>query len=284
MISLDRRGASTGHDETPLNRARRPELPPPRKWGGGKRWLIPNLMRYWKRHAHRRLVEPFAGGLAVALALRPERALLNDVNPHLVAFYEHLQRGLVIDTTRVVLANNRSVYMENRTRFNELIAAGKSHSPEASMLFYFLNRTGYNGLCRFSQRGFFNVPFGRHKTVPYKADLSEYVHGLEGWQFTCGDFTAIDLNEDDFVYADPPYDVEFTSYSAGGFTWPDQERLAEYLANHRGPVIASNQATPRIKRLYRKLGFKVKEIAAPRRISCNGDRTDAVEMFATKGV
>jgi len=39
-------------------------------------------------------VEPFCGGLAVALGLRPQRAILNDVNPHLINFYKQLQRGL----------------------------------------------------------------------------------------------------------------------------------------------------------------------------------------------
>ena len=44
----------------------------------------------------RRLVEPFAGGLAVALGLLPERAVLNDINPHLINFYNWLKAGLVI--------------------------------------------------------------------------------------------------------------------------------------------------------------------------------------------
>ena len=55
--------------------------------------------------------------------------------------------------------------------------------------------------------------------------------------------------------ADPPYDVEFTTYSAGGFGWDDQVRTAELLAGHRGPVLLSNQATRRIVNLYRRLGF-----------------------------
>ncbi len=52
-------------------------------------------------------------------------------------------------------------------------------------------------------------------------------------------------------YADPPYDVEFTRYTQQDFVWADQERLATWLATHPGPVVASNQATPRIIELYR---------------------------------
>ena len=87
---------------------------------------------------------------------------------------------------------------------------------------------------------------------------------------------------DDFVYADPPYDVEFTSYAKEGFTWDDQVRLAEWLAKHPGPVVLSNQATERVVRLYTELGFTLRFLDAPRRISCNGDRAPAREVLATR--
>lgn len=56
---------------------------------------------------------------------------------------------------------------------------------------------------------------------------------------------ALPIEPDDFVYADPPYDVGFTTYSPGGLTWEDQERSAELLEKHKGPVLLSNQATRR---------------------------------------
>jgi DNA adenine methylase len=92
----------------------------------------------------------------------------------------------------------------------------------------------------------------------------------------------LELEPDDFVYADPPYDVEFTTYSAGGFSWDDQERTAKFLAAHRGPVVISNQATPRVIDLYDRLGFELKYLDGPRRISCTGDRTAAREVLAIK--
>ncbi|HYO87830.1 MAG TPA: hypothetical protein VER79_04230, partial [Candidatus Limnocylindrales bacterium] len=48
----------------------------------------------------------------------------------------------------------------------------------------------------------------------------------------------------------------------------------------RGPVVISNQATPRIIDLYTRLGFAVRQLAAPRRISSSGDRTPAMEVLA----
>ncbi len=98
------------------------------------------------------------------------------------------------------------------------------------------------------------------------------------------DFESVPLRPDDFVYADPPYDVEFTQYSKGGFVWADQVRATEWLARHKGPVILSNQATDRIIALYEKLGFSLRFFQAPRRISCTGDRTPAKEVLALRNL
>lgn len=254
---------------------------PPLKWAGGKRWQVPHLRPLWKGHEGRRLVEPFCGGLAVAIGLAPARALLNDTNQHLINFYRWLQRGLVID---VPMKNDEKLFYRHRERFNELLSGGQGHSREAASLFYYLNRTGYNGLCRFNRRGVFNVPFGRYKKIGYVEDFSEYRETFDGWTFTAGDVEDVPLERGDFVYADPPYDVEFTHYSQGGFTWEDQERTAVWLAKHRGPVVLVNQATARVERLYRKLGFSVAYFDAPRRISCTGDRSTAREVIGTRNL
>src|SRR2546421_12588880 len=89
-------------------------LPPPLKWAGGKRWQLPHLRKYWERQSHRRLVEPFSGGLAVTLGLLPERALLNDINPHLINFYRWLKRGLNIS---IEMSNNEAHFYNQRKRF-----------------------------------------------------------------------------------------------------------------------------------------------------------------------
>jgi DNA adenine methylase len=254
---------------------------PPLKWAGGKRWQVPYLEPLWRAHHHRRLVEPFCGGLAVALGLQPERALLNDINPHVINFYEWLKRGLDVSFS---MENDQAQFYNARTRFNELLATGKANTAEAALLFYYLNRTGYNGLCRFNNKGEFNVPFGRYASIGYKLDFAEYPRTFRNWTFTNTDFEQIHLQPEDFVYADPPYDVEFTHYSSGGFGWEQQVRTAEWLSRHPGPVVLSNQATARIKKLYRSLKFRLDYLDAPRRISCTGDRTPAPEVVAVRNL
>ena len=252
-------------------------MAPPLKWAGGKRWLLPYLEPTWREHSGRRLVEPFCGGLGVVLGLRPERALLNDANPHLVNFYRQVKAGLKLT---IEASNREAVYYAHRADFNELIRKGRAETKRAAQLFYYLNRTGYNGLCRFNRSGGFNVPFGRHASINYARDFSPYRRLFGSWDFSCGDFTRLELDPADFIYADPPYDVEFTAYSAGGFSWEDQRRAAEWLAAHPGPVVLSNQATPRVVRLYKRLGFGLRYAAAPRRISCTGNRAPTMEVIA----
>jgi DNA adenine methylase len=255
--------------------------PPPLKWAGGKRWQLPHLRIYWQREGHRRLVEPFCGGLAVTLGLIPKRALLNDVNPHLINFYDWLKRGLRIS---IEMRYHEPLFYRHRDRFNELLRTSKHETREAASLFYYLNRTAYNGLCRFNKSGEFNVPFGKYVTINYRNTFSDYQKLFADWQFSTGRFDKIKFRSNDFVYADPPYDVEFTQYAKDGFGWPDQILTAELLAKHDGPVILSNQATPRIIELYRDLGFKLIKLDAPRRISCTGDRTRAKEVLALRNL
>jgi DNA adenine methylase len=256
-------------------------LKPPLKWAGGKRWLVPTIRKIWQDHASRCFVEPFCGGLGVTLGLMPMRAVLNDVNPHLINFYQQLQRGLKVS---IEMINDEECFYRHRDRFNVLITKGRWKTAEAAQLFYYLNRTGFNGLCRFNQNGEFNVPFGRHNSINYIRDFSRFEELLKNWRFTNTDLARVRVAPEDFIYADPPYDVEFTTYSAGGFTWKDQVRTAELLAKHCGPVLLSNQGTARIVKLYRSLGFKLRHLDGPRRISCTGDRTAAREVLASKNL
>ncbi len=256
-------------------------LRPPLKWAGGKRWLVPQLEQLYGPHRGRRLVEPFVGGLSVALGLRPARALLGDVNAHVVNFYTWIQRGLSL---RIAARNDERLYYHHRTRFNALVGDGQGDGAEAAQLFYFLNRTGYNGLCRFNSKGEFNVPFGRYASIHYERDFHRHRAALAPFSFRAGSFETLSVEAGDFIYADPPYDMSFTQYAATAFGWADQVALAAWLARHPGPVVTSNLATPRVIHLYERLGFHIAIVKAPRRISCTGNRAAVQELLATRNV
>lgn len=259
----------------------RPSLKPPLKWAGGKRWLAPRIEDIFLSTACGRLVEPFAGGMSVTLHIRPKDALLNDINPHLYNFYIWLRRGLSFS---LEYRNDEESYYKARETFNNNILDGNIDSEEMAMLFYYLNRTGFNGLCRFNSKGLFNVPFGRYKNINYKEDFREYSEALSGFEITNLDFEEVDYKDGDFIYYDPPYDTPFTSYSQENFRWDDQVRLVEHIKRSELPALVSNQATSRIMELYQDSGFHIELIDAPRRISCTGDRSSVKEILAMKGV
>jgi DNA adenine methylase len=263
---------------------RPPTVDPVLKWAGGKRWLFPIVAEYWKGHEHRRYVEPFAGGMAIGLGLQPKRALVADVNPHLINFYQWVQYGTSNDGRLVGMVNAESTYYAHRARFNKRIQLQSHESEESAWLFYYLNKTCFNGLCRFNASGAFNTPFGKYKKIRYLTEFPALATTIANWKILRSDFESIPIAADDFVYLDPPYDVPFTTYSSGGFKWDDQVRVARWAANHPGPVLLSNQATPRILDLYAGLGFEIQLLKAPRRISCTGDRQPTMEVLARRNL
>lgn len=217
----------------------------------------------------------------MALGLQPCRALLNDANPHLIHFYRWVKRGLQI---QIPMKNRESAFYGHRARFNQLLDEGRESSAEAAALFYYLNRTGYNGLCRFNQQGRFNVPFGRYARISYRHDFTEYRATFARWRFLDRDVIEVPTAPTDFIYADPPYDVPFTQYVKGGFRWSQQVESATWLAHHSGPVVLTNQATDRIVCLYQRLGFTLRFLRAPRMISCTGERPTVREVLATRNL
>ena len=256
-------------------------LKPPVKYPGGKRFLVPAVRALWLKSKTERLVEPFSGGLSISLGIQPDKALLNDRNPHVINFYKYIKKGLKID---LAMKNDEGFYYKRREEFNGLIKRKKINTEKSACLFYYLNRTGYNGLVRFNKSGFYNVPFGRYANINYKTDFREYVPVMKNWRFRSADFSTLDIKPSDFLYVDPPYDVEFRSYSMNEFKWADQERLVDWLADKTCPVVVSNQATKRIIALYKENNFRLRYIRAPRMISCNGDRAPAKEVLAVKNL
>lgn len=253
------------------------DLKPVLKWAGGKRWLLPAIKQMFKSSC--RLVEPFVGGASVVLGVQPNKALLNDINSHVINLYKQISNGFVIN---LELLNDKKYYLQSRERFNKLIEDNQINTKEAAELFYYLNRTCFNGLCRFNKSGKFNVPFGKYKTINYVIDFLQYKETFKNYEFSSKDFSELEIKENDFIYADPPYDDSFTGYSTEGFTWKDQERLVEWLDKYNNPVVISNCATDRIIDLYKNFGYEIEIVKAPRRISSNGNRLPVDEVVAYK--
>lgn len=256
-------------------------LLPPLRWAGGKRWLGPILLPIWQNYSTMRLVEPFCGGLGVTFYLKPSKALINDINSQLVNFYKWLKEGLIINDE---FEFTHTSYYENRKIFNNLILDHKASSVEAANLFYYLNRTCFNGLCRFNKTGEFNVPYGKIEKPVFQYDLSNYKEIMANWVLTQGSYINLIINKNDFVFIDPPYDVPFRNYSKDGFLWQDQVNLVNWTNNLECPLILCNHASERIVELYKANDFKIKFLKERIFIRANGDRSKSDMILAIKHI
>ncbi len=251
----------------PLKQDFRPASPAPVvKWVGGKRQLLDSILPLLPARMPL-YCEPFAGGAALLFALRPERAVVNDLNAELMALYRVIRddvEALVTDLGRHENSPEYFYALRNLDRNQEAFAA-LSPVERASRLLY-LNRTCYNGLYRVNAAGQFNTPYGRYRNpnivnAEGLRAVSAYFNAAD-IRFESRDFAAVldDLPGASFVYLDPPYDPlsrtsSFTSYSRGGFGREEQIRLKECCdrLTRRGiRFLLSNSATPFILDLYRE--------------------------------
>ena len=224
-----------------------------------------NLPPEWDENQHW-YYEPFLGGGAVLLELQPSRVVIGDTNKDLMNLYSVVRKG--VDTLIELLQSDTYVNTkENYYRIRELDRSpeyGDDNTWYRAARFLYLNRTGWQGLCRYNKAGQLNMPYGHYKTVNYDFEnlkaVSKYLNGVkilrekEDWQEA---LTSVKAGA--FVYLDPPYDplsatAKFTEYSPKGFTKADQADLkleCDRLTKLGAYVMKSNAATPFILDLYR---------------------------------
>lgn len=259
--------------EKPAPLIETPHASPFIKWVGGKSSLLHELVKHVPGRL-RRYHEPFVGGGALFFNVQPKRAVLSDLNPELINGYQAVRD----DVYGVLDELGRHVY--DRPHFASVRALDpQTLSPaERAARFIYLNKTCFNGLWRVNRAGRFNVPIGRYKNPAFNdpTTLVRASLALKGVQIMLAPFeeSLRRTAPGDFVYLDPPYDpvsptANFASYTAGGFRWEDQVRLAAECnqLNRRGVrFLLSNSATPRVRELYKT--FEQRLVRAPRHINC----------------
>ncbi|WP_337881208.1 Dam family site-specific DNA-(adenine-N6)-methyltransferase [Rheinheimera sp.] len=258
------------------------------KWAGGKFNLVDAIRQ--QLPAGPLLVEPFVGAGSVFLNTDYPAYLLNDINADLIHLYQLLQQrpqayiqdaaGLFNDS-----ANQKSSYLAFREQFNQ-----SQDSYERSLLFLYLNRHGYNGLCRYNSSGKFNVPFGSYKK-PYfpEQELWFFAEKAQRARFVCMSYEQLfaSLKAPAVVYCDPPYvplsrTASFTSYAKNSFNLDDQAQLAnlaEQAQRDGMTVLISNHDTTLTRKLYENSGLSSLQVG--RSISQKGSsRGKVAELFA----
>ena len=259
------------------------------KWAGNKYRIIDRV-----RDAlpdGKRLIEPFAGSAAVFLNTDYEHYLINDNNPDLIHLYNILKKdgAAFIKKCRYYFTprfNDEEQYYKLRKKFNEA-----TDTYKRAVLFVYLNRHGYNGLCRYNLKGGYNVPFGRYK-APYfpENEMLVFHEKAQNANFVLSSFEQViqSAKTGDVIYCDPPYvplstSANFTSYSAGGFNMEKQQQLADLATatSVKGiPMLISNHNTSFTRKAYNQAN-KISKFHVQRFISCNGKkRGTAGELLA----
>ena len=162
-----------------------------------------------------------------------------------------------------------AVYMNYRFLYNDSFIAENNPKLHCA-LFYFIRNYAYSGMFRYSSTGEFNVPYGgiaynskmMNKKLSYYRSPEVLAHFAKAKIYNL-DFekflNKVRPKEDDFVFLDPPYDSEFSTYAQNDFTKEDQKRLADYLINKckaKWMIIIKN--TDFIYSLYNKEGIKIR--------------------------
>lgn len=265
------------------------------KWVGGKGKLVSELIKSAPAEFGT-YFEPFLGGGALFFALKPKKAVLNDLNDHLMTTFEVVKNGpqdliqslMEIETAYYAYGDNearKAMFLRMRGEFNE----PRLDALRRASLMIFLNKTCFNGMYRENSGGKFNVPFGKylHPTICDTSNLEKTSVLLRDVRLISKSFErAIDkAKKGDFVYFDPPYmpiskTSSFTSYYETNFALNEQIGLRNVfvkLAKRGVFVMASNSYCTAVAALYSD--FNLRTVMAGRSINSRGDRRGKIREY-----
>ncbi len=257
------------------------------KWAGGKRQLIPQMNIFFPKN-YNRYIEPFIGGGAVFFHLLPDDSIISDNNPDLINCYRVVKQdveGLI--KSLKIHKYEKDYYYEIRALDRDRKKYAELSDVEKASRSIYLNKSGYNGLYRVNSKGFFNVPFGRHKNpnICDEENLRKVSQVLKNVKIYLGSFEiCLDFAEkNDFVYLDPPYyplsdTALFTSYTKKSFDRSSQIKLFEVfkeLNNRECNILLSNSYSDFILDLYND--FKIVTLKAKRNINSNSKKRGLIK-------
>ena len=266
------------------------------KWAGGKFRLTDEINRLLPKRK-KCMVETFVGAGAVFLNSNFKRYILADINPDLINLFNIVKQDVdayILAAKPIFFhpeANTENYYYAKRDEFNQ-----STDIFQRSVLFLYLNRFGFNGLCRYNSKNEFNVPFGDYKTHYFpEEELRFFAAKAQSAVFICADFqqTFQMADENSVIYCDPPYaplsqDSNFTNYSGKLFSINHQQELAA-LAKHTTEqrniqVLISNHDTPFTREIYQ--GAKIRRLKVQRSISQSPHKRikvkELIALFKTK--
>jgi DNA adenine methylase len=235
-------------------------LKPMCKWSGGKRNEIPIFKEYYPKKFDR-FIEPFAGGAAVFFELNFDGLnVINDIHPDLINFYKQISLGHSEEIYRLVksFGVGEMEYYIVRGGGKKLINGETPFKPkndiERAAQFYYLRKTCFRGMLRYNDKGEFNIPWGKYKTVNFEElKNKEYTDLLSRTDIMIGDYVKVfekyNSNEN-FCFIDQPYDSVFNDYGFDNFNRQKQIELSEIFKTTQNKCLMVVGGSDFIRELY----------------------------------
>lgn len=263
-------------------------LSSPFKWAGSKAKVLHHLLPVLHEHRQDGFCEPFVGACNVSLNFDAGYYIWNDLNKDLIRTYELLVRSpkLYKEVCEYFFQKGFDEYYELRDLFNELSLEGNTSDMTRVALFQYLNKHGFNGLCRYNKSGKFNVPVGtstKPKQVPIE-QIDLFFNRFANAIISTSSFGFEEVFERTskcdslLIYSDPPY-VPLTSdfnYTGDGFDWEQQVLLKQLSKDSKHTCIISNHWTPLTEELYSDAN-EIHVFDVQRTISCKGSDRKKVQ-------
>ncbi len=265
------------------------------KWAGGKKQLLEKI-RQRVPDSYGTYYEPFVGGGAVLFDLKPQKAVINDVNEQLINVYRQLKKNprevISIINDYDNMACNKELYLKMREKYNQKIQQGVLDAECAGLMIW-INKHCFNGLYRVNNKGLFNVPYNNKATGKSIDELNLMSIGFflleSDVEIHCSDFEKVceNVKAGDFVYFDSPYlpvseTAYFTDYTKDGFSMEDHKRLAmlfRRLDALGAKVMLSNHNVDLVYELYD--GYKIEAVDVRRSINSDASKRVGKEVIIT---
>jgi DNA adenine methylase len=179
------------------------------------------------------------------------------------------KRGKLINTgilSNIECAFKSGFYMHFRYLYNNKDRLNIS-IPLRTAIFYFIREYCYSSMFRYNAKGGFNVPYGGisynrknfSRKIEYmqNEELFRHIDETDVYSLDFEKFlNEIEPQNGDFIFLDPPYDSDFSTYAQNEFTVVDQKRLADYMRNTKANFMLVIKNTDLIYNLYHDFNIK----------------------------
>lgn len=255
------------------------------KWAGGKRQLLPEIVKILPPKFNK-LIEPFVGGGALFFYLNKKNSIISDTNIELVNLYKQI----AINPHKILKMIKN--YKNTKDDFYKVRKNIPNNLVERACRTIFLNKTCFNGLYRVNKKGEFNVPYGNNKNTKFidknnllnSSKLLKKTNILElSYEIVLNKYSK----SNDLIFLDPPYlpiskYSDFKRYTKEQFYFDDHRKLAQLYSelDKKGCyLILTNSNNPEILKLYKK--FNIKTLETRRSINSKGKLRTGKDIIVT---